>query len=401
MPVKALNSGSRCNVESSVAEKSQLLLLYVEDEPTTRDVVCTLLRRRFPDIRIYTAENGKEGLERFRELRPDIVVTDIKMPVMNGIEMTRAIKILNGTVSIIVTSAHSDMDYFIDSIEIGITSYVMKPIVKDKLITAIENCVASIMLERRVKEQAEELEAANIELEKANRELEAVNQELEAFNYTVSHDLRGPLTNISGSCQVLNELYGNKLDEQGKQFIQYIHDGILCMDSLIDALLKFSRQSHQELQRIEVDLSSMAMDISADLRIRQPERRNIFTIAKSITCIGDPLLLRSVMENLLGNAWKYTSKRKSARIEFGVTEVEGKPAYFVRDNGIGFDMGESHRLFVTFQRLHDESEFEGIGIGLATVQRIIQRHGGKVWAEGKIGKGAVFYFTLRKNLVSS
>jgi len=367
-------------VTDSAAGNSRLLLLYVEDEPTTRDVVSTIMRRKFPQIRIHTAENGKEGLERFKEIRPDIVVTDIKMPLMNGIEMARAIRTLNGTASIIVTSAHSDMDYFIASIEIGINRYVMKPIDKNRLITAIDDCVAAIMLERRVQEQAEELAAANMALE--------------AFNYTVAHDLRGPLTSISGSCQVLNELYGDKIDEQGKKVIQYINAGVLRMDSLIGALLGFSRLSHQELHREEVDLSSMAMAIAADLQLRQPERRCVFTIAEKVTCNGDPILLGAVMENLLGNAWKYSGKRESARIEFGMTEVAGNPACFVRDNGTGFDMKEVHKLFGTFQRLHDSSEFEGNGIGLATVQRIIQRHGGKVWAEGEAGKGATFYFTL-------
>jgi len=367
-------------VAGTVAENSPLALLYVEDEPTTRDVVCTLVHRKFPDIHIHTAANGQEGLKLFEELRPDIVVTDIKMPVMNGIEMARSIKSLSGTAPIIVTSAHSDMDYFIDAIEIGINHYVMKPIARDKLLTAIEKCISAIMLERRVKEQAEELAAANMELE--------------AFNYTVAHDLRAPLSSISGSCQVLQELYGDKLDEQGKQVIRYIQDGILRMDSLIGALLKFSRLSRQELQRLKVDLSSVAMDISTDLQFRQPERRCVFTIAEGISCCGDPLLLAAVMENLLGNAWKYTGKRETARIEFGVTEAAGKPVYFVSDNGAGFDMKDIHRLFGTFQRLHDRSEFEGNGIGLATVQRIIQRHGGKVWAEGEAGKGATFYFTL-------
>jgi len=367
-------------VTDSVAVDSPLLLLYVEDEPTTRDVVSTIVRRKFPQIRIHTAENGQEGLERFKETRPDIVITDIKMPLMNGIEMARTIKTLNGAAYIIVTSAHSDMDYFIDSIEIGINRYVMKPIDRNRLIAAINDCVAAIMLERRVKVQAEELAAANMELE--------------AFNYTVAHDLRGPLTTISGYCQVLNELYGNKIDEQGKEVIQQINAGVLRMDGLIGALLGFSRLSHQEMHREEVDLSSMAVAIAADLQLRQPERRCVFTIAENVTCNGDPLLLGAVMENLLGNAWKYSGKRESARIEFGVTEVAGKPACFVRDNGAGFDMRDVHKLFSTFQRLHDSSEFAGNGIGLATVQRIIQRHGGKVWAEGETGKGATFYFTL-------
>jgi len=285
-------------VADTVAGNSPLALLYVEDEPTTRDLVCTLVRRKFPDIHVHTAANGREGLERFEEIRPDIVITDIKMPVMNGIEMARSIKSRSGSAPIIVTSAHSDMDYFIEAIEIGINHYVMKPIARDKLISAIEKCISAIMLERRVKEQADELAAANMELE--------------AFNYTVAHDLRAPLTIISGYCQVLDELYGNKFDEQGKEATHSIHDGVRRMDSLIGALLKFSLLSHQELQRSVVDLSRVATDIASELRLRQPERRIVFNIAEGISCPGDPLLLGAAMENLLGNAWKYRSEEHTS-----------------------------------------------------------------------------------------
>ncbi|KAF0217246.1 MAG: multi-sensor signal transduction histidine [Geobacteraceae bacterium] len=239
-----------------------------------------------------------------------------------------------------------------------------------------------------------ELEVANQELEETNREMEAVNAELEAFSHSVSHDLRAPLSNINGSCQVLTELCADKLDEQSKRFIHYIHEEIRRMDKLIAALLKFSKVTRQELHREESDLSNMASAVATDLQMRQPGRRVTFTIAEGVKCCGDTVLLRVVMENLLGNAWKYTGKEESASIEFGMTESEEKPVYFVRDNGAGFDMGEAHRLFGAFQRLHDRSEFEGTGIGLATVQRIIQRHGGRIWAEGEAGKGATFFFTL-------
>lgn len=224
--------------------------------------------------------------------------------------------------------------------------------------------------------------------------LEAANQELEAFSHTVSHDLRSPLTNISGSCQVLTTLCGDQLDDECKKFIGYIHDETRRMNTLITTLLKFSQLNRQELHRQAVDLSNMAAAIITGLRMQEPERQVTCSIADGVSCAADPLLICAVMENLLGNAWKYTGKEEAARIEFGVTAVAGKPAYFVRDNGAGFDMKQAHKLFDAFQRLHSRSEFEGTGIGLTTVQRIIQRHGGQVWAEGEVGKGATFFFTL-------
>ena len=225
-------------------------------------------------------------------------------------------------------------------------------------------------------------------------ELEAANHELEAFSHTVSHDLRSPLTNISGSCPVLTDLFSDKLDDECKRFIGYIDDETRRMNTLITTLLRFSQMNRQELHRQEVDLSTLAAAIITGLRMQDPERQVTCTIAAGVTCTADPLLICAVMENLLGNAWKYTGKEEAARIEFGVTEVEGKPAFFVRDNGVGFDMKEAHKLFDAFQRLHSRSEFEGTGIGLTTAQRIIQRHGGRVWAEGEVGKGATFFFTL-------
>lgn len=239
-----------------------------------------------------------------------------------------------------------------------------------------------------------ELEAANQELETTNRELEAANQELEAFSYTVSHDLRSPLTCIDGYCQLLMDMCAERLDERGKGFIAEISDSAERMEQLISTLLNFSKLSRSEINRTTVDISELANAVAAQLRVNEPQRRVAFSIEEGLKADADPRLLRAVLENLIGNAWKYTGKREEGVIEFGATEREGKTAWFVRDNGAGFDMAEAGRLFAPFQRLHDREEFEGSGIGLATVKRIIERHGGRVWAEGETGKGATFYFTL-------
>jgi signal transduction histidine kinase len=232
------------------------------------------------------------------------------------------------------------------------------------------------------------------EIVKANTELAAVNKELEAFAYSVSHDLRAPLRSIDGFSQALIEDYPDKLDEQGKGYLQRVRLAAQRMAVLIDDLLKLSRVTRSEMNRETVDLSALAQSISEDLQETQPERQVAFVIAPDLTTLGDPQLIRLVMENLLSNAWKFTSYHPQARIEFGVTQVNGKETFFVSDDGAGFDMTYANKLFGVFQRLHSSEEFPGTGVGLATVQRIVHRHDGQVWAEGKEEEGATFYFTL-------
>jgi light-regulated signal transduction histidine kinase (bacteriophytochrome) len=240
----------------------------------------------------------------------------------------------------------------------------------------------------------EEIEKLNTILAARAFELESANRELEAFNYSVSHDLRRPLTNINGYCQMVLEQCSDKLREECRGYFREIYEGTLQMNRLIDTLLNFSHVTHVKLSREKVNLSGIARTVAAELQMAEPERPAMFRIAGGITVDGDPQLLRVVLENLLGNAWKYTGSRKETIIEFGRVEVGGKPACFVRDNGVGFDMAHAEKLFNPFQRLPGTDEFKGHGIGLATVERIIQRHGGRVWAEGRQEEGATFFFTV-------
>jgi signal transduction histidine kinase len=275
-------------------------------------------------------------------------------------------------------------------------------------------------LEQRVRERTAELETAN--------------KELESFSYSVSHDLRAPLRSIDGFSRILLEDYRDKLDAEGKDSLKRVRAASQRMGELIDDLLKLSRATRTEMRCMAVDLTALAGEVAAELRRDDPARRGCWVIAPGLVATGDPQLLREVLENLLGNAWKFTGKNPQAEIEFGVTSggkgdegrvtgggTSGKTsdvcrvtsgekddphlpspinhlpspiAYFVRDNGAGFDMAYAGKLFGAFQRLHATADFPGTGIGLATVQRIIHRHGGRVWAEGEVEKGATFYFTL-------
>jgi len=248
------------------------------------------------------------------------------------------------------------------------------------------------------KHAEDEIHRLNVELEQRVRQrteqLELANHELEAFVYSVSHDLRAPLRAMNGFSQVLAEDYGSILDETAHDYIKRIQAASLRMSQLIEDLLQLSQVTRSEIRIAQVDLAELAREIAADLQATQPERNVTWVTAPSMVVKADAAMLRIALNNLLGNAWKFTSKTSLPRIEFGAKNENGSMLYYVNDNGAGFDMAYAGKLFGAFQRLHTDRDFEGTGIGLALVQRIIHRHGGKVWGEGIVGKGATFYFTL-------
>jgi PAS domain S-box-containing protein len=252
---------------------------------------------------------------------------------------------------------------------------------------------------KRVEKQISEL---NKELQDRAAELETANKELESFSYSASHDLRSPLQVIDSFSQILIEGHGNQLNEEGRDYIQRMRGSCKHMEEIIDALLGLSKTARHEMVLEQVDLSTLAQTVATELKQKDTERRVDWAIAEGLTASGDARLLRVVLENLFGNAWKFTAKRSPARIEFGaLPQSNGARTYFVRDNGAGFDMARAEQLFAPFKRLHTQNEFRGTGIGLATVQRAIRRHQGKIWAEGVVEQGATFCFTLAEENATS
>ena len=238
------------------------------------------------------------------------------------------------------------------------------------------------------------LQTAHAEVERRTQEVAATNKELETFSYSVSHDLKAPLQHMAGSTRILLKDYSDKLDEKGIKHLHQVVDGASKMNRIIEDLLHLSRISLRDLQREDIDMSRIAGSIVKELREAHPDRPVTVDIQEGLAAFADAQLIKVALSNLLGNAWKFTSKIENPRIEFRTFEQDGKTVYSVKDNGVGFDQTLAKRLFLPFQRLHAEDEFAGTGIGLATVEWVIRRHGGKVWAEGKTNEGAAFFFTL-------
>lgn len=498
---------------------SEISILYVEDDLTTRDLICTIIRLKFPGLHLLSAANGQSGLELYREHRPDIVLTDISMPVMDGIRLASEIRALNRDANIILITAHSDTRYLLNAIKMGINRYVLKPIDNVKLFEAIEDSVSRITLERQVRKQSEyicklsraveqspcmviitdakgvveyvnpkftgitgylpeevvaqkpgiptsnetasdyeklwstisagnewqgefqsrkkngelywesasisplcdadgtitnyvavkediterkraeaQIRILNADLEKRvlerTAELEESNKELEAFCHAISHELRAPIARLEGYREVIFECFMSGDYGDLQFYVERLGCSAQQLKLVVDGLLMMNRLSKTEITSELINLSELSRQVMAELIEVHGERTMQFQVAPDVFARGDRKLLNICMHNLLGNAYKYTSKTPVALIEFGAEIRAGQKVYFVRDNGAGFDMKYVSKLFQPFSRLHNEKEFKGTGIGLATVHRIIEKHEGKIWAESKVDEGTTIYFTL-------
>jgi signal transduction histidine kinase len=375
-------------------DKQIVTMLYVEDDLATRESLSEILKYHYPDFRLIIADNGETGLDMFKRHRPDIVITDISMPIMDGIKMSAAIKAMSPATEIVALTAYSDTNILCQAIELGFSNYVLKPVDISQLFKIIDKLVYVIRLKQDAARQNDMVRSLNAELLQNKTALEKSVLDLEAFCYTVAHDLRSPMVCISGYAQLLLEQHAGKLDEKTRECLETINQEIFRMNSLVKVLLKFSVDTRKHPKKEKTNLSCIATEIAAGLMEQSPERQVDFRIAEGVCAFCDPDLLRIVLGNLLGNAWKYSSNRDNARIEFGMIDTEEDIVYFVRDNGAGFVQTEAENLFVPFYRLQCDSNVDGFGIGLATAARIIQRHCGRIWAEGETGQGSTFFFTL-------
>jgi two-component system sensor histidine kinase/response regulator len=383
-------------------EAERVNLLLVDDQPANLLALEAMLQ----DLgqHIVKAGSGREALKWLLTNDCAVILLDVKMPEMDGFETAELIRQRDRsrhTPIIFLTAADRSQTQAMRGYAVGAVDYLIKPVVPEFVrskVTVFVELAKTTELLRRQTERLQISEQAARELADARAELvedlEQKNRELETFSYTVSHDLRAPLRRIESFAKALSETQADRLDDEGRRYLSRIRTSSQEMAQLIDDVLYLSRVTRAELRRQEVDLSALARAIIERLREAEPDRKVDVRIRPGLTTVGDGQLLRIALDNLLENAWKFSARQPEARIEFGVTHLPGEPAYFIRDNGAGFDMSYAGRLFTPFQRLHLSSEFPGTGVGLATVQRIIYRHGGRIWAEGGVGQGATFHFTL-------
>ena len=383
----------------------QVNILLVDDQPANLVALEAMLQSLGQNL--VKAESGREALKCLMVQDFAVILLDVKMPEMDGFETASLIRQRDksrDTPIIFLTAADRSQTDAVRGYAVGAVDYLVKPVVpefvRSKVAVFVELAKKTALL-RRQAELLKESEQAARELAETRaglvRDLEHKNRELESFSYAVSHDLRAPLRRIDSFSRAVLESQSERLDDQGKHFLDRVREASQQMSQLIDDVLYLSRVTRAELREHEVDLSALVTTLLERMQEAEPQRSVELKIRPGLVALGDGQLLRIAMQNLLDNAWKFTSREAVTRIEFGLSASLGEPAYFVRDNGAGFNMAYVERLFGPFQRLHPTSDFPGSGIGLATVQRIIHRHGGRIWGEGLEGQGATFHFTLGRS----
>ncbi len=406
-------------------------VLYLENDPFVFARVAKLLSGW--GFILHVAENGREGLRLFEEVKPDIVITEIKLPHLNGLQVARHVKERTPRTQVVITSVLMEPEYLLEAINIGVTAYLPKQVDPAALAEALEKCARMIAVhdasaisvpvvsgetpeqlsflpdeslhidgstssENPDSPKMKDLVSLNADLEfrliRRSALLDAARKELDDLCDAISHDINGPLSRLQGFSQLLIDEHGKALGTEGELCLERIVGAGRELKKILDGLMDLAQLSSKGVVSRQVDLSSIAMAIVNELRAQAPERRvNIF-ITPGLSVIGDEELLRKALGNLLDNAWKFTAGNEDVRIEFGCAAGNGKTVYFVRDNGVGFDMHYASKLFRPFQRVHDRDMYPGNGLGLAAVERIIRRHGGRIWFDAEQGRGATFYFTL-------
>jgi hypothetical protein len=378
--------------ESATKAQSRVNVLIVDDDATKRFALKTILAPL--DENVIEASSGADALRQLLRDEFAVVLLDVRMPIMDGFETAQLIRQRPRselTPIIFVTAldqAETDMGRGYD---LGAVDFVFAPVVPPILRAKVTVFVELYRAQQELRRYRSQLEVL---VEERTTALTAINRELEAFSYSVSNDLRGPLVAFDGLSQALLDDYSGQLDERAKDYLRRMRGASQRMTSVFDGLQALFRLTSGEIHREEIDLSALAEEVVDELRAATPGDKAQVDITPGMTVRGDQRLIRILLSNLIGNALKFTGATAKPKVEIGREIVDGETRTFVRDNGVGFDMISSHRLFGAFQRLHSQSEFPGAGIGLATARRIVNRHGGRIWAEGAVGEGATFYFVI-------
>jgi two-component system, sensor histidine kinase and response regulator len=403
--------------EERVESEATNRLLVVDDEAAQVEALCRTLEDEGYSVKGFTSTAA--ALAALRSGSFDIVLTDLTMPGMDGIAFLNAAREINPGLAGIVMTGHGTIATAVEAMKAGALDYILKPFDLRVILRVLARTQAMLALRRENAALLERLSLRTVELEKANHDLEAANRELEAFSYSVSHDLRAPLRTIDGLLQVVQEDFGAGVPPEARQHVESISAQAARMSELIEDLLRLSQLGREPLKKRSIDMRALVQQVVAELRAAEPARELDIRIGELPGAQADPSLLRQVWVNLAANALKFTRRRERALIEiggcaragdkiassdFGPREALGPTGrdpgwvehklYSIRDNGAGFDPSRAERLFGIFQRLHGPKEFEGTGVGLSIARRIIERHGGRIWAEGEPDRGAVFHFTL-------
>lgn len=362
-------------------------ILIVDDRPENLKALRTVLQDL--DIDLVEATNGNDALKATLYHDFALALLDVQMPEMDGYELASILREEEKTANlpfVFISAVYTDNLNVFKGYEKGAFSFITKPFQPEILINKVK-----FFIEKHQQEIA--LFELNKDLKRKNEDLEQINQELESFSYSVSHDLRSPLRSINGFATILKEDYAEELPKEAQRLLDKVIGSALKMSDLIDSLLKLSRLGRSENSLRMINLNDLVRHVLEEITIPEGPKPE-FIIQELPNVKGDIALIKQVYVNLISNAIKYSSRKEQPVIEIGTQQVEGDLVFFVRDNGAGFNMAYKEKLFGVFQRLHSAKEFDGIGIGLAVVKRIINNHGGRVWAEGKEDQGATFYFTL-------
>lgn len=387
----------------------EINILIVDDDPTKRASLKAVIVNR--GVRVMTVASGQDALRLLLTHDFAVILLDVNMPIMDGFETAALIhgssRFQHIPIIFVTSFSTTDVESF-KGYGLGAVDYIFAPVVPQVLRAKVTVFTDLYRLRRAALRQAEELVRMNrdlktemetrrhaqVALSQCNADLAAANQELESFSYSVSHDLRAPLRIIDGFAHKLTDHLGERLDDEGRRLLDVVRDSTRHMGKLIDDLLAFSRMGRQEMVSHWFDMNAMIQDIANEMRSQEPERVIEFDFSSLPAVAGDAVMLRQVWVNLLGNAIKFTRQRAVARIAVGGERKEDEILFWIKDNGAGFDMQYADKLFGVFQRLHSQEVFEGTGVGLAIVQRILQRHGGRVWGKGQLDMGATFTFAL-------